>query len=108
MIRELAKSIREYKKSTVLTPIFVSLEVVMECIIPFMIAALVNKIKNGCDLMVIVKSGIMLIFMAVLSLIFGAMAGARVLRHPVDWLKIFAKICSIISKNILLKILIIF
>lgn len=76
MIRELAKSVREYKKSTVLTPIFVSLEVVMECIIPFMIAALVNKIKNGCDLMVIVKSGIMLIFMAVLSLIFGAMAGA--------------------------------
>ena len=35
MIREIAKSIREYKKVSILTPIFVSLEVVIECIIPF-------------------------------------------------------------------------
>ena len=39
MIKELMKSIREYKRDSILTPILVSLEVVMECIIPFVVAA---------------------------------------------------------------------
>ena len=47
MIKELSKSIREYKKPSILSPVFVSLEVVMECIIPFVIARLVNEIKAG-------------------------------------------------------------
>lgn len=76
MIRELAKSIREYRKYTIATPILVSLEVVMECIIPFLIATLVNKIKEGCELTLLVKYGIILIIMAVLSLLFGALAGS--------------------------------
>ena len=38
MIKELMKSIREYKRDSILTPILVSLEVVMECIIPFVVA----------------------------------------------------------------------
>lgn len=75
MVRELAKSIREYKKSAILTPILVSLEVVMECIIPFLIATLVNEIKDGCTLATIVTYGAVLIVMAVLSLLFGALAG---------------------------------
>ena len=54
MVKELAKSIREYKKTSIATPILVSMEVVMECIIPFIIAELVNQIKAGCDLGVIV------------------------------------------------------
>ena len=45
MIKELMKSIREYKRDSILTPILVSLEVVMECIIPFVVAQLVNEIK---------------------------------------------------------------
>lgn len=76
MIKELAKSIREYKKTSIATPILVSLEVVMECIIPFIIAMLVNQIKAGCRLSVIVKYGVILIIMAMLSLMFGAFAGA--------------------------------
>ncbi len=40
MIKELMKSIREYKRDSILTPILVSLEVVMECIIPFVVAQL--------------------------------------------------------------------
>ena len=44
MIKELMKSIREYKRDSILTPILVSLEVVMECIIPFVVAQLVNEI----------------------------------------------------------------
>lgn len=76
MIRELAKSAREYKKDAIATPILVSLEVVMECIIPFLIASLVNEIKAGCGLDVIISYGIKLVIMAVLSLLFGALAGA--------------------------------
>ena len=47
MIKVLAKSIREYKKPSVLAPIFVSGEVILECIIPFLTANLVNEIKGG-------------------------------------------------------------
>ena len=53
MIKTLAKSIREYKKPSLLTPIFVSGEVVLECIIPFITANLVNEIKNGCSINVL-------------------------------------------------------
>ena len=47
MIKRLAACIREYKKPSILAPVFVSSEVVMECIIPFIIANLVNEIKDG-------------------------------------------------------------
>ena len=75
MIKTLARSVREYKKPAVLTPVFVSLEVVLECIIPFLIATLVNEIKAGCELDVIIRYGVILVIMAVLSLLFGAIAG---------------------------------
>ena len=61
MLKELAKSIREYKKASLATPVLVSLEVVMECIIPFIIAELVNQIKAGCEIEVIVKYGLVLV-----------------------------------------------
>lgn len=76
MVKELTKCIREYKRTSILTPIFVSLEVVLECIIPFIIAQLVNQIKAGCEFMVIVRYGVLLILMAALSLLFGALAGS--------------------------------
>lgn len=76
MIKELSKCIREYKKASILTPIFVSLEVVMECIIPFIIAQLVNQIKAGCEFRVIAYYGCVLLVMAGLSLTFGALSGA--------------------------------
>lgn len=75
MIKTLAKSIRQYKRPSVLTPIFVSLEVVMECIIPFVIADLVNKIKAGCGMGTIGIYGAKLAVMALLSLAFGTLAG---------------------------------
>ena len=75
MIRKLASCIREYKKDSILTPILVSLEVVMECIIPFIIAELVNQIKGGCEMETIIKYGLVLVVMAILSLTFGSLAG---------------------------------
>ena len=75
MIKELAKSIREYKRPSILAPILVSGEVMLECIIPFIVARLVNQIKAGCTIDVILKYGLLLVAMATLSLIFGRMAG---------------------------------
>ena len=75
MIKTLAKSIREYKTPSIVTPILVTVEVVLECIIPFITARLITEIKNGCDLMTIINYGIILILMAALSLTFGTAAG---------------------------------
>lgn len=75
MIKEIFKSLREYKKASIITPFLVSVEVVMECIIPFIIAQLVNQIKDGCSMDVILRYGAVLVVMAVISLTFGALAG---------------------------------
>lgn len=74
IIRVLKKSIREYKRDSILTPILVAFEALVECIIPLMVANLVNKMQNGCDLSVILKYGVILIIMACFSLLFGALA----------------------------------
>ena len=75
MIKTLARSIREYKKPAMLTPLLVVVEVVLECIIPFIIAKLVNEMQAGCGMDVIVKYGVQLVIMAILSLVFGVAAG---------------------------------
>ena len=50
MIKVLARSIREYKKASILTPLLVTVEVIMECIIPFIIANLVSQMQAGCSM----------------------------------------------------------
>lgn len=75
IIRVLKKSIREYKRDSILTPILVAFESLTECFLPLMVATLVNKMQNGCDLSAIVKYGVILIIMACFSLLFGALAG---------------------------------
>lgn len=76
MIKTLMGCVREYKKPSVLTPIFVSVEVVMECIIPFFIAKLINHIENGTDMKMILVYGGVLVLLAFVSLFFGALAGS--------------------------------
>ena len=76
IVKTLARSIREYKKTSILTPLLVTVEVVMECAIPFVIANLVNQMQAGCSMDVIVRYGTALLVMAVISLIFGGAAGA--------------------------------
>ena len=75
MVKVLARSIREFKKPAILTPLLVSVEVVMECAIPFVIAQLVNQMQAGCSLDVIAKYGAALVAMSLISLIFGVAAG---------------------------------
>ena len=76
MIKVLARSIREYKKASILTPLLVTVEVILECAIPFVIANLVNQMQAGGSMDVIVKYGLALIIMAIVSLIFGGLAGS--------------------------------
>ncbi|WP_044974017.1 ABC transporter ATP-binding protein [Ruminococcus sp. HUN007] len=75
MIKTLLGCVREYKKATLLTPFFVSLEVVVECLLPMEIAALINRIQSGCDMGTIVKYGLILVLMAFVSLLFGVLSG---------------------------------
>ena len=91
MIKRLLKSVREFKKDALLTPFFVVLEVVMEVIIPMVMALLIDKGIDGQDMAAILKYGIILVLCAMLALVFGAAAGtfaarastgfARNLRH---------------------------
>ena len=76
MIKVLARSIREFKKASILTPLLVTVEVILECAIPFVIANLVNQMQAGCTMDVIVRYGAILIVMSIVSLIFGGAAGA--------------------------------
>ncbi len=75
MLKTLSKSIGEFKGKSILTPILVLFEVIIECIIPFITADLVNKIDAECGMDVILKYGAVLVLMALLSLTFGALAG---------------------------------
>lgn len=75
MWKILAGSIRQYKREAILSPTYVSLEVVIECIIPFITARLVNQISAGCGIDVILRYGLLLLAMAALSLTFGRLSG---------------------------------
>lgn len=75
MLKRLLQSVREFKKYVVITPLLVMGEVVLECVIPFFVAGLVNKIKAGADVADIASYGFVLILMAIGSLFFGVMAG---------------------------------
>ena len=67
MVKTLARSIREFKKPAMLTPLLVTVEVILECIIPFTTANLVNEMQAGCGMDVIARYGVQLVVMAVLS-----------------------------------------
>ena len=75
MIKILSRSLRENKKPAILTMIFMVLEAVMETIIPFITALLVNQIKEGTETKTIALTGLLLVGMAVLSLGCAAAAG---------------------------------
>ena len=76
MVREIARSLREYRRISIATPVLVTFEVLLECLIPYVIALLVNQIQAGCGLDVILKYGAVLVAMAAASLVFGVCSGA--------------------------------
>ena len=105
MNRLLFKSIREYMKQSILAPLFVVLEVLMEVLIPFQMAKIIDEGIQGQNLTYVIEVGLVLVVMAMLALFFGALAGkfaaeagagyAKNLRHD-----IFYKIQQFSFKNI--------
>ncbi len=75
MIKRLSKCIREYKLPSVLSPIFISLEVVMEVLIPLMMGWLIDKGIYAGDTGYVLRTGGILVVLCVFSLIFGFAAG---------------------------------
>ena len=75
MIKKLVSCVREYKKSAVITMIFMVFEVIIEVLLPFITADLVNKIEAGADMALVLKTGGLLIIMALLSLTCGGLGG---------------------------------
>ena len=75
IIKTLSKSVREFKRDSMLSPAFVSAEVVLECMIPFFTARLINQMKVDASLPMIFRYGIVLVIMAMLSLVCGIKAG---------------------------------
>ncbi len=105
MNKLLLKSVREYKKQSILTPIFVLLEVLLEVMIPMEMAKIIDIGIAGGDLPYIIQRGFILVVMAMLALYFGVIAGktaavaaagyAKNLRHD-----IFYRVQEFSFKNI--------
>ena len=74
MIKTLAKSIRENKLPSILTLVFIMGEVLIEAVIPFITATLVNNIEASAPITTVIKTGVMLILLALLSLCCGCIA----------------------------------
>lgn len=75
MIKTLAKSIREYKKQTILAPLLIALEVIMDILIPYVMSKLVDNGIYGENMAVIYKLGALLILLVGFSITFGILAG---------------------------------
>ncbi|MDE5803856.1 MAG: ABC transporter ATP-binding protein/permease [Lachnospiraceae bacterium] len=75
MIRTILKQVKQYKKPSLLTPLFATLEVIMEVLIPYVIATIVDKGIDGGNMQVVYRYGAIMLVMAMFSLLFGILAG---------------------------------
>ena len=93
MLKTLAKSIRQYKRESILSPVLVTLEVLLECMIPLYMSTMLKDITGEPTMRNILVYGAILLVMAAFSLLFGILAGkyaatasagfARNLRHDI-------------------------
>ena len=105
MNRKLLKSIREYKRESILAPVFVVLEVLMEVLIPLQMSKIIDVGIQQGNLKYIVVMGLILVVMAMLALFFGAKAGTYAARAGAGYAKnlrhdIFYKIQTFSFHNI--------
>ncbi|HIV61326.1 MAG TPA: ABC transporter ATP-binding protein/permease [Candidatus Butyricicoccus avistercoris] len=77
MIKKLMRSIREFKSESLKTALYAGLEVVMEIIVPFLMASIIDKGIYGGNLNVLAKLGIAMIICVLLGMLFGLLAGAK-------------------------------
>ena len=94
MVKTLAKSIREYKTPSILSPIFVAIEVVLECLMPLVIMEFIARISptgsastEGVEMRTILIYGGILIGMAILSLATGMLSGRFAARASAGFAK---------------------
>ena len=105
MLKTMMKCIREYKLPTILTIIFIIGEVIIEVIIPFITADLINSINKGVVMSEILKTGALLLAMALVSLACGGMAGFTCAKASAGFAKnvrhdIFKRVQTFAFKNI--------
>ncbi len=105
MLKKLAKCVGEYKLYAIITPIVMVGEVVIECLIPFITARIINDIKAGCELSELITSGLILFVMACISLACGATAGYTAARASSGFAKnlrksVFDKVQTFSFENI--------
>ena len=105
MNRKLLKSIREYKRESILAPVFVVLEVLMEVLIPLQMSKIIDVGIQQGNLKYIIVMGLILVVMAMLALFFGAKAGTYAARAGAGYAKnlrhdIFYKIQTFSFHNI--------
>ena len=74
MIKTLFRQVKQYKKASLLTPLFAALEVLMEVLIPFVTAELIDKGITGGSIAYVWRYGLLMVAMAMLSLLFGLLA----------------------------------
>ena len=74
VLKKLTGCVRQYKAQTIATPLFVALEVGLECLIPLVMARLIDSIY-GKSYSPIITYGIVLLAMAAFSLLFGVLSG---------------------------------
>ena len=87
MIKKLIKSLREYKKPTLLTPLFVIFEVVLEVLIPLLMSKLIDDGISKGDMNIVYVIGIILVLCAMVSLVFGMLAGITVSKASTGFAK---------------------
>ena len=105
MIKTISRCLREFKKPVALTVLFIALEAMIEAVIPFMTAELVNRVRRGTEMSYILSIGGILLVMTLISLACGGIAGftsakasagfAKNIRHD-----IFARVQTFSFKNI--------
>ena len=105
MFFKLLKSVREYKKPAILTFVFIVLEAIIECIIPFITSNLLNDLQAGTQMKNVIKTGVLLVCMAAVSLCCGGIAGATSAKASAGFSKnlrsdMFGKINSYSFRNI--------
>ncbi|MBQ7968785.1 MAG: ABC transporter ATP-binding protein [Clostridia bacterium] len=106
MLKRLSQCVREYKKYVLFTLIFIIAEVVIDCLLPFVAARVINKLEvNEVDMPYILKIGLVLVIMAVVSLICGAIAAVASAKASTGFAKnlrndIFSRIQTFSFENI--------
>lgn len=75
MVKKLLKGVREYKRASIFTMVFAGLEVVMEIVVPFLMASIIDQGIYGGNMNTLLKLGLYMVLCVIIGLIFGLVAG---------------------------------